>query len=305
MALESTRRWQIIRDVIIQKKSGALVAQSGRNYLHWFVEHGNLMSVSSTFPEASLTRFIQEKNVLECSKFLMAQNKVDPSKTLGAILLKSHLLEEEQIRDLIVQHWINCNDYLFDSTIHLFWSAGAKGMKPDAVRCDRPIADVLMQITRSSISIPDSLRLVQDLHSPLRTTAKKPNPLTWNEQERRIWMYLQSGSTIEKVFQDPEIAKVPCYKFLFLLWVCGFMSDSRPITPKEVHKATTGLLDRIPAEWIFPLCAGTLIGVILAPSSPPKEPPPPAPNYHLETVEKPSWSAGEPKKQDESEQVEK
>jgi hypothetical protein len=61
MAVDTINRWQLVREVITQKRSGAIVLQTGRNYLHWILERGNLVCVSSTLPEASFASAIQER----------------------------------------------------------------------------------------------------------------------------------------------------------------------------------------------------------------------------------------------------
>jgi hypothetical protein len=105
-------------------------------------------------------------------------------------------------------------------------------------------------------------------------------------------MYLQAGSSLKQMFQDRELARIPCYKTLFWLWLCGFISDSRkpPVAPSP--KPSISLLEKIPPEWVIPLCAGALIGVILAPSSPPEPLPQPVQTVEPlhESLQKPAWS---------------
>ncbi|MGH9856375.1 MAG: hypothetical protein ACRD4B_00895 [Acidobacteriota bacterium] len=56
------------------------------------------------------------------------------------------------------------------------------------------------------------------------------------------------------------------------------------------------MLEKIPPEWVIPLCAGALIGVLLAPAPPEAKitTPEPAPTRIApleETLQKPAWSA--------------
>ncbi|MCI0604051.1 hypothetical protein L0156_13700 [bacterium] len=295
MALDSVNRWQLVRGIITQKRSGVIVLQAGKNYLHWTIDKGLLVCIHSTFPEASLTNFFEEQRIIEPTRLSSVKRQVDHTKPFGSVLLRQHLLNEEDFAKSIYQHWIACTDYLFEPSIHLFWSVNSGIMNPEFIRCDRPLADILMQANRNSITIPTAIRAIEDLKPPFRILSAKPDLSRFNEEERRIWMYLQSGSTLDQIFQDREITKIPCYKLLFLLWVCGHISDSRTTTTHQVQQVTTGLLQRIPAEWIFPLCAGTIIGVLLAPSSPEPKPSPPPPAYRVETLEEealptPAWS---------------
>ena len=298
MALDSVNRWQLVRSIIIQKRSGVIVLQSGKNYLHWIIHQGCLVCIQSTFPEASLTHFIEQEQVIDPTKFTNAKSQVDQTKPFGSVLLRQHLLKEEDFAKSIYRHWIACTDYLFEPSMHVFWSANSALLKPEFIRCDRPLADVLMQANKSSITIPTAIRAVEELKPPFRMVSGKPNLAQFSEEEKRIWMYLQSGATLEQIFQDREITKIPCYKLLFLLWVSGYISDSRMLTAREVQQATTSIFQRIPPEWIFPLCAGVLIGVLLAPSAPEPKPSPPLPAYRVdplveEELPKPAWSPKE------------
>jgi hypothetical protein len=295
MALDSVNRWQLVRGIVTQKKSGVIVLQSGKNYLHWIIDQGSLVCIQSTFPEASLTHFIEEEQIIEPAKFSSAKNQVDQTKPFGSVLLRQRLLKEEDFAKSIFRHWIACTDYLFEPSMHVFWSANSALLKPEFIRCDRPLADVLMQANKSSISIPTAIRVVEELKAPFRIISRKPDLSQFSDEERRIWMYLQSGTNLEQIFQDREITKIPCYKFLFLLWVSGYIADSRMLTAREVQQATTSIFQRIPPEWIFPLCAGVLIGVLLAPSTSEPKPAPLLPAYRVEPVEeeelpKPAWS---------------
>jgi hypothetical protein len=295
MALDSVNRWQLVRGIITQKRSGVIVLQSGKNYLHWVIDRGSLVCIQSTFPEASLTHFIEEEQIIDPTKFSSAKSQVDQSKPFGSVLLRQHLIKEEDFAKSIYRHWIACTDYLFEPSMHVFWSANSGLLKPEFIRCDRPLADVLMQANKSSITIPTAIRAVEELQPPFRILSGKPDLTQFSEEERRIWMYLQSGTSLEQIFQDREITKIPCYKLLFLLWVSGYISDSRTPTTREIQQAATSIFQRIPPEWIFPLCAGVVIGVLLAPSAPEPKPAPPLPAYRVEPMQEealptPAWS---------------
>ena len=298
MAVDTANRWQLVRDIITQKRSGVIVLQAGKNYLHWIIDHGSLVCVHSSFPEASLTHFIEEQQFLEPAKLSLAKSQVDHTKPFGSVLLRQHLFNEEDFAKCIYRHWIACTDFLFEPSIHLFWSANTGPLKPEFIRCDRPLAEVLMEVNKNSITVPTAIRTVEQLKPPFRIRSGKPDLSHFNEEERRVWMYLQTGAALEQIFQDREITKIPCYKVLFLLWVSGYISDSRMPAVKEIHQTTVSIFQRIPAEWIFPLCAGTIIGVLLAPSAPEPKPTPPLPVYQTvpleeENLPKPAWSTEE------------
>lgn len=296
MALDSALRWQLIRDTIVRKKTGVLVVQSGTQYLNWIVEEGNLICVSSTFPEASLTRLVEEKQLTKSTNFPDAQTQVDHLRPIGTLLLKQERLGEKEFQQLLMEHWIACTKYLFDPAAHVFWSANRPALKAELIRADRPLGEVILKAGKNAIPIPTALRTVQQqLKPPFRIDLRNPDVSGFNEEERRIWMYLQSGSGLKQMLQDREIARIPCYKFVFLLWLSGYISDSRKVTVAQeviAKKTVSNFLQRIPPEWVYPLCAGALIGVILAPSAP--EPPKAEPLNQVtplnESLQKPAWS---------------
>ena len=304
MAIDSAIRWQLVRDVIVHKKSGVIVLQTGTNYLNWNLEKGKLVCVSSTFPEASLTRFVQEKKLTKSTNYLAVQNHVDPTRAIGPLLIRHHLLEETELRALLFEHWTACADYLFDPSAHLFWSATPAAIKPEFIRNDRPLCEVIVKANKNSITAPTALRIVQQLKGPFRISAQNlPLDLSgFNEEERRIWMYLQSGTSLKQLFHDRDITKIPCYKFLFLLWLSGYISDSQRVTPpQQIQQVSANLLEKIPPEWVFPLCAGALIGLLLAPTSEPKAAPQPPPTVTPlnESLQKPAWSTEQHEEEDE------
>jgi hypothetical protein len=296
MAIDTVHRWQLVREVIVQRKSGAIVLQTGRNYIHWIIDRGRLVCVSSTLPEASLTNTILEQKIINPAEFVKAQSMVDQNRTLGAILVQRKMLDQEALEKFIWQHWISCTDYLFEPSMHLFWSVNSSRTKSELVRCDRPFSDVLLRVQRSSITIPTALRAVKELKTPYKLTRQMPDISAFSEEERRIWMHLRSGSGLNEIFRDAEVARISCYKTLFLLWVTGHICQPTEPTVKKVTEATKTAANRIPAEWIFPLCAGALIGVLLAPSNTHKEQPKPAPKVERlhDSLQKPAWTDSDP-----------
>jgi len=289
MAVDIINRWQLIREVILQQKTGAIVLQTGRNYIHWIVDRGRLICVSSTLPEASLTTTIQEQRLMDPGEFLKAQTMVDDSKPLGAILMQRKLVNEKMLQRILWQHWIACTDFLFEPSMHLFWSVSSNEIKPELIRFDRPLAEIILHVNRTAITIPTALRTVQNLKSPYKLAPRLPDLSAFSEEERRIWMHLQTGSGLKGILHDGDVTRMACYKTLFLLWVTGYLSDSAVRTVAKVKEATKTAVHRIPAEWIFPLCAGALIGVLLAPSDAPKHPPKPAPKTQR-LHHSPAWS---------------
>jgi hypothetical protein len=299
MGIETVSRWQLVRDVIVHKKTGVIVVQTGTNYLNWNIEKGNLVCVSSTFPEASLTSFVQQKKLTESTNFLSVQNHVDNARALGPLLVRHQLLEEAEFRTLLFEHWVSCTNYLLDPSAHLFWSAKIEDRKPEFIRNDRCFGEVILKAGKNSITVPTALRIVQQLKGPYRIQSQNhPDLSGLNEEERRIWMYLQSGTSLKQMFQDRDISIIPCYKFIFLLWLSGYISDSQKAihSQKNLQKMGTHFLEKIPPEWVIPLCAGALIGVLLAPAPPNHTKiaaPEPAPTTIApldETLQKPAWS---------------
>ena len=300
MALDSVARWQMVHDVIVHKKSGTIVVQTGTNYLNWIVEGGDLVCVSSTFPETSLTQWIADRNAFTPDVVLNAQNDIDASRTLGSILIRHRHLDQEKLGEFLFQHWVFCTSHLFDPAAHVFWSGNPVTLKTEFIRCDRSFSEVLLSASRDSISIPTALRVIQDLKLPYRVQSIQPDQSRFNEEEKRIWMHLKSGNSLKQMLHDPEITRIPCYKLIFLLWLGGYIADSRKeLQPKPLIVTSKTFLEKIPPEWIIPLCAGTLIGVLLAPASTAPSPPPAAQEQGIEpleeSVKRPAWSPEEEK----------
>ena len=290
MAVDSVVRWQLVRDVIVHRKTGVIVVQMGKNYLNWTIENGNLIYVSSTFPEATLTKFIQEKQLTEATTFQTAQMQIDRTQTLGALLIRKHMVEPEDLAQALHAHWISCIDYFFDPAAHLFWSTSGEGTLPEIFRCDRPLGDVLLYANKNCIAIPTALRVVYELKPPFKVQSQNVNVSSFTEEDQRIWMHLQSGNSLKQILQDESISRIPCYKTLFLLWLTGTISDSRRSISLPATKVSVSLLQRIPPEWVIPLCAGALIGALLTPSpAPPIVPSTPAAEQREESPD-PTWS---------------
>ena len=148
---------------------------------------------------------------------------------------------------------------------------------PEIFRCDRPLGDVLLYANKNCIAIPTALRVVYELKPPFKVQSQNVNVSSFAEEDQRIWMHLQSGNNLKQILQDESIARIPCYKTLFLLWLSGTISDSRRSIPLPTTKVSASFLQRIPPEWVIPLCAGALIGALLTPSPEPQiVPAPPA-----------------------------
>ena len=298
MALDTAARWKLIRDVIVDKRTGTLVLQAGTRYFNWIVEDGNLICVSSTFEESNFTQFLREKKLTESTNFSDLRNRIDEGHSIGWLLLHQNKISEEEFCASLRDHWVLCASALFEPSAHLFWSGSVVQIKPEFIRSDLPLGEVLMQTSRHSIAVPSALRMVQEFKGPLRLCGGNPDLKACTEEEQRIWMHLRSGTAVKQMLQDAGIARIPCYKFLFLLWLCGYITDTRSTRSdmSVVPKIRGKLLERIPPEWVFPLCAGALIGVILAPAPDPE--PLPAPAYKAiepldESLQKPAWSQKE------------
>ncbi len=308
MAIDTVQRWRTVRDAIALKKSGTLIAQSGRNYIYWKLHRGNLVCVSSNAPEFSLNLFIREKQLVPEVVLLGAQSQVDENRSLGAVLVRQGVLSADDLKNVLKDHWIVCSETLFDPSIHVFWSGEEDPCKPQFVRFDLPFGEVLLKVARDSITIPTALRAVQFLKQPFKLNVSMVDSSRFNDEEKRILLYLQSGSSLDRIFEDRQITKIPCYKILFILWLCGCLSDTRPVpaTPKEV--VTMSFLQKMknmPADWIIPLCAGVLVGVLLAPST--AQQPNAKPGHRIEplreSLDRPAWSTDTERTEKEEERM--
>jgi hypothetical protein len=294
MAIEALSRWQMIRSVILEKKSGALIAQLGRNFLYWIVREGNLLCVSSTLPDCSFTQFLLAKKASEKERILRAQTLINERRSLGSILLNQGIVSEEELQQLLREHWASLTFQLLQSTTHLFWSSRQTDVKAEFVAVELSLAELIFTADRSAVEIRTAIRFSQIMPSAYRIGNWKLVESGLLRPEQRMLHYLRNAAPLSVILKDPDLDYVTCYKVLFLLWLSGSLVEPRKIgrTPQleSTERKIWRSLSSIPPEWIFPLVIGVIIGVLLSPSAPARVSHP-AP--HMETLkdslQKPAW----------------
>lgn len=298
MALDLISRWRTLQEISEVRKSGTLVAQSGPTYLYWVLEEGRLVCVVSSNPELSFTRFLLSHSTISAKEISLCQDWVNEIRSLGAVLVQRVGVQVADLNDLLCRHWVSLSYYLLNSSTHIFWSERPVVPKADFVRSDIPFSHILMQSDRESVETPVALRMVHTLRPPFRM---KSQPAAWEpflmEPEKRLVPYLQSGCSITEMLRDPELDHLTCYRTLFLLWLAGLLSDSSTSSiPKSRSLPDSAFWRRVrslPPDWIFPMLAGMLLGVVLAPSG--EKHAAALPVQKLETVheilQKPAWRA--------------
>jgi len=297
MALNPNSKWRLIREVVEGRKTGTLILQSGQGYLHWRIQSGNLLWISSSQKELSFTEFLLRNSVIDRTRLQQAEPLVSTSRSLGSVLLQRRWLTLEQLRDALHRYWTELCAHALQGSTHLFWSASIEAPKEEFVRVDLPLAVVLMSCERSFIETAEALRLVQELRPPLRLRNGTQN-IRLHEVEARVLPYLRTGTSLAQILKDPELDHMTCYRILFLLWLTTHLQEpsSRPVRP--LTQETSRALQRIrsiPPDWIIPLCVGVLAGILLVPSAP--EPPKTEPSAKVESLkqimQQPAWKGEE------------
>lgn len=278
-------RWRMIRDVIHSKKSGTLILQMGRHYIHFVVEEGNLAFVSSTFPEFTFSYFLIQSLEIDSRLVLEAQSEVTDVRSLGTVLVQNHRLAADQVRQLLQQHWLNLAHHLIQSNSHAFWSGRLMRQKTQMIDAGLPLSKLLLSCERNSIEIQSALRFLESIPERCKVSDLEPIEEVLQGVERRILPYLRAGTTLQEILKDPELDRMTCYRILFQLWISGHLQDGLRKRKSEPIMKPQHLFDRIrslPPDWIIPLAIGMLLGVLLAP-----DPPEPPPSDQSHTIEKP------------------
>ena len=296
MAIEALSRWQMIRSVILEKKSGTLIAQLGRNFLYWIVQEGSLVCVSSTLPDCSFTQFLLAKKTFEKERILRAQTLINERRSLGSVLLSQGIIGEEELHRLLREHWASLTFQLLQSSTHLFWSSRQSAIKVEFAAVDLPLAELIFTAERSGVEIRTAIRFSQTMPSSYRIANWKLVESGLLRVEQRMLHYLRNAAPLSIMLKDPDLDHVTCYKVLFLLWLSGSLMEPRQIRSIPLRKSTErqmwSRLGSIPPEWIFPLVIGVIIGVLLTPSAPsPARVAHPAPHMEnlKDSLQKPAW----------------
>ena len=303
MAVGSVSRWQVIRDVICNQKTGALILQMGQHYLQWHLQSGNIICVSSTLPEHSFAEFLLGNSDLAAEDVSEAQSLIDDQRSLGSVLLQMRVADAERIHDLLEQHWKRLSSFLLQSTNHLFWSPKQTPMKKHIVMADIPLSDLILTCDRSWIEIPSALRCVEQLPAPYRIVEVAETERALRDQEKRMLHYLKRGAKLAEILRDPELDRMTCYRVLFVLWLCGYLLPPQPAATTARENSVSPIWSRIrsiPPDWLIPLFPGVFIGVLLSP-----EPDNVATHQNVspqfenlkEVIERPAWSSAAENKQ--------
>lgn len=272
MAIEALGRWQMIRSVITEKKSGTLIVQLGRNSLYWIIKEGRLICVSSTLPEYSFTQFLLKKD-LKKEEVLRGQAQIDERKSLGSVLTLLNVCTEQDLIALLREHWASLTFHLLQSTTHVFWSSRETEVKQQFVPAEIPLDQLILTVDRSAVEVRTAIRFSQSMPAPYRIANWRLVETALPPKEQRLMHYLRSGAPLALMLKDPDLDHVTCHRVCFLLWLSGSLIEQRPFRKQIAlpmrKRAIWTHLSAIPPEWIFPLFIGVMIGVVLSPSAPP------------------------------------
>jgi len=266
MAIDSHSRWQIIREIICEQKSGTLIVQLGRNFLRWMLNRADVVCISSTLPEFSFTQFLLQDRSIPRENLLAAQSRISGCRSLGASLLQLETIDRDLLAGLLKQHWLSLTFHLLQSTSHLFWSGNETLFKDEFIRLDIPLSALLLSCERNSLETRTAIRIAQILPSSYHVSNWPQVETALEVRERRIIPYLKAGSSVKEILHDPELDCLCVYRVFFLLWLTGQLQENqRALTsapPHESHPAWERIKS-IPPDWIFPLIAGTILGALL------------------------------------------
>ena len=271
------------------------MVQWGRSYLHWCLDSGKLVCVTSTLPEHSFTQFILHNAKISQEDLLCVPSLINESKTLGAVLLQRNLVTREDLQQMLFEHWSFLTYFLLLSGSYVFWSPLCKQLKSEFIRVDVPFSEMMLSCERSSIEVSGAIHLVQKLVGPYRLAGDGKLEGRLDEKEKRVVQYVRAGYCLGEMFRDAELDRMTCYKTLFILWLSGYLKDSSCRQTTSTEEGRKSILSRIrsfPRDWIFPLFAGVVIGALLAPPSAqvPREEPPARIERWKDIREKPAWT---------------
>jgi len=284
MAIDSFSRWQMIREIICKKKSGTLIVQLGRNFLRWILDRADVVCVSSTLPEFSFTQFLLQDRSIPLEDLLLAQSGISHSRSLGASLLQSGATGREELGRLLRLHWSSLSFHLLQSTTHLFWSDSEIFFKDEFVRLDSPLSSLLFSCERNSLETRTAIRIAHVLPAAYRVFDWPQVEAALEGRERRMIPYLKAGCSLQEILHDPELDHISVYRVFFILWLTGQLLENQRTSPSIPSRKSNPRWERIksvPPDWIFPLIAGAILGVLLT-----SRPSPPATSAPLS----PAWS---------------
>lgn len=285
-------RWKMIRDIICNRKSGTLILQMGRHYIHFVIEDANLAFVSSTFPEFTFSHFLIQNANMDPNLVLEAESQVTDVRSLGAVLAQDSRLSVEEVQALLRQHWYNLSHYLVQTNTHAFWSNRLMRQKAQMINADLPLAHLLLRCERSSIEIHTALRFLETIPERCKVADLESVEEALEGIERRILPYLRAGTTLQDILKDPELDRITCYRILFQLWLSGYLQDGHRKRQIKRLEKSHGIMERIrslPPDWIIPLAIGALIGVVLAPNPMPISRPVEEPSKVEKPWDPPAW----------------
>lgn len=294
-------RWKMIRDIICNRKSGTLILQMGRHYIHFVIEEANLAFVSSTFPEFTFSHFLIQNANMDSNVVLEAESQVTDGRSLGAVLVQNSQLTAEEVQTLLRQHWYNLSHYLVQTNAHAFWSNRVMRQKAQMIDADLPLAHLLLRCERSSIEIHTALRFLETMPERCKVADLESVEEALEGIERRILPYLRAGTTLQDILKDPELDRITCYRILFQLWLSGYLQDGHRKRQAQHLEKSHRVMERIrslPPDWIIPLAIGALIGVLLAPNPMPSSPPVEEPPKVEKPWDPPAWQSSEEDKGD-------
>lgn len=294
MAVNNFSRWNLIRDVTCNRRSGTLVLQLGQRYISWSFLEGNLAWITSTAPEYTMTQFLLHHQKVEKEVLERARLRVDDTISLGALLMKEGAANTAMLQEWTAQHAAWLCPFLVQTSVHLYWADRLMPVKPEFVHHSGiPLSRILLACDRNSIEVRTAFQFLEEMPDLYRVLDPDTLPPWLPGAERRLVPYLKRRDGLERMMADPELDRLTCCRTLFLLWIAGRIHPVMPVAREAV--ASPSWLDRartVPPDWIIPLVVGLLLGVLLRPAPPPPAPPS-TPATHHQILESPAWRPSE------------
>lgn len=296
MALTSLGRWELLREIILKRKTGRIVLQIGSQYVHWSIASGKVLFVSSTLPEDSFSQFLSGSSWIEKAPLTSARSQVNERQSLGSVLIRNGILSASQFEAAYFDYCLFLTTHLLRSTNNLLWSACPPPLKAEFASVDLPLWRLLLASERQSLEIRTVVEFAQRF--PHRYVLGGHNLLAdlIRHPETIILEYLQRGASLNEILANPDLDRLTCYRLPFLLWLGGFL---QPRTAADLTSSTAVSPEKksglaIQPAWIIALVIGMILGLLLAPESPrPVETVTGKSESMREMLEKPAWKTGD------------
>lgn len=297
MALTSFARWELIREIIAARRTGRIVVQIGRQYLHWSIATGRLQSVSATLPDHSFAEYLSRSAMLEAGSLESARKQVNDRRTLGSVLVRNSLLTVPELKKAYFDYCLSLTPCLLQSDNNLLWSACPPPVKSESVDLSVPLWQLFVAAGREHLEIHAAVEFAQRFPQSYRLNGQTVLAERLKHPETRVLDYLIRGARLSDILADPDLDRMTCYRFAFLLWLSGFLQPTKlpkKTTPQllaEQEPGSSGSL--VEPAWVIALIVGMMLGLLFAPH----HAPPPAPAVAQPEIRRPpdppAWTPGE------------